>query len=110
VLLALTSHTPSDVTTPPPGTSSPRQDIPGTAPTTTTTSSSSSSSPLAAWLSNDRVLALLRHITKALRSGQLTELQLEQALLQQLEGQVRGGSTNSAGMQESGASLCLAHS
>jgi hypothetical protein len=90
VLLSLTSHTPGDATAPP----GPSFPTPATAPTTTTTS------PLAAWLSNDRVLALLRQITKALRSGQLTEQQLEAALLQQLEGQV-----GAAGKVPGGAAL-----
>lgn len=46
------------------------------------TSSSSSSSGLQSWVSNPRVVQLLRQAVKALRQGKLTEQQLA-ALLQQ---------------------------
>jgi hypothetical protein len=66
---------------------------------------------LYAWVSNDRVMSLLRHATKALKSGKLTEQQLEAVLLQEL--QVRYithyCSTNSQSLRllpQGGNSLC----
>ena len=40
---------------------------------------------LFAWVSNDRVMSLLRHATKALKAGRLTEEQLEAVLLQEVQ-------------------------